>query len=923
MHPATIGPFKIERELGRGGMGEVYLAHDTRLDRQVAIKALPVHLAQDPDRLARFQREAKVLASLNHPGIGGIYGLEEAEGRQYLILEFIEGGTLADRLEDGPIPLDEALPFAKQIAEALELAHEKGVIHRDLKPGNIMFTPEGAAKVLDFGLARTADGSLSSTHSPVAPDSPTLPLQSPTIPGAIMGTAGYMSPEQARGKAVDKRSDIFSFGCVLFEMLSGCGPFLGETVTDSLGAILHREPNWTVLPVSTPSRVRDLLGKCLAKDRRNRLHDIGDARLELDLAIAGKEWTTATAPTSSGTKSWLIPTGIACAAVTLVAGWGLAKLSTHSAPAAAQTFYLSTAVADKPAFDGLIGISPDARFLVYRATPELPPDSVKPEGLLVLRRLDRDETTVIEGTEGIMDAALSPDGRSIAFSCAKDRSRSKLTLKKVALENGRQSGKPETVCELTQIAWPVLCWSSEREIVFAPAWEATLYAVSATGGEPRVVLREDLPKGIENWGDLRPLVAGKSILATRWSLVGQKARVNTEVIDLASGKRTTLLPDAGAAEYVPVADGGYLLAARSTNTSLIAVRFDLSTLHVQGEPVTVWSGNPMNAFRGSPSGTLALATRSPDVSDRRLAWIDEKGQPQPIPAMTRAFGQLSISPDGSRIASQLDAQGGTEMSSEISVYDLSRRTNIRIVVPGGLIGMIWSNDGRRITYGSVNDGAFTLWERRSDGSGDPIKLFSSPDSRTLLVPSAWSPDGKTLAFIQVDMSTDQADVYLLEHAGGSSAWAAKPYLKTPANEVLSGFSPDGKWAMVGSAQSGRDELYVQRFTGDGDADGKAGRVPISSTGVRTSWWSSDGKEIRYVDSDSQLMSVQVKLEPTFAASEPKVLSSIKDIKTRSVTFAPDGRLMVVLQGESERTTRKVDLVVNFIDELRAKMPAAH
>jgi serine/threonine-protein kinase len=236
--------------------------------------------------------------------------------------------------------------------------------------------------------------------------------------------------------------------------------------------------------------------------------------------------------------------------------------------------------------------------------------------------------------------------------------------------------------------------------------------------------------------------------------------------------------------------------------------------------------------------------------------------------------------------------------------------------------MIWSNDGQRITYGSVNDGAFTLWERRGDGSGDPVKLYSSPDSRTLLVPNAWSPDGKALVFIQVDMSTDQADVYVLERAAGSNTWAAKPYLKTPANEVLSGFSPDGKWAMVGSSQSGRDELYVQRFTGESDADAKGGRVPISSTGVRASWWSPDGKEIRYIDSDSQVISVQVKLEPAFAASEPKVLYSIKELKTRSFTFAPDGKLMVVLQGESERTTRKVDLIVNFVDELRAKMPVA-
>jgi serine/threonine-protein kinase len=931
MHPAAIGPYQIQRELGRGGMGEVYLARDTRLDRQVAIKALPAHLAQDQDRLARFQREAKVLASLNHPGIGAIYGLEEASGHQYLILEFIEGETLADRLVSGEIPVDEALSIAKQVAEALEVAHEKGVIHRDLKPANVMVTPDGVVKVLDFGLARTAEGSASTTNSPGVPDSPTAaaaaPIHSPTIPGAIMGTAGYMSPEQARGKPVDKRSDIFSFGCVLYEMLTGIGPFPGETVTDSLGAILHREPDWALLPPRTPGRVRELLRNCLVKDRRNRLHDIGDARLEIERAVAGHEWTSVAAPVAAAKSSRLVPIAAACVAAVLAggAGWVLGGKLTPPVPVTPpQTLHVSTAVPDKPPFSGLMGISPDGKFLVYTAWPELPPDSVKPDGVLMVRRLDRDETAVIEGTEGAREAALSPDGRWVGFSCAKDRAGSKLTLKKVALENGRSSGKPETVCELAQGAIPNLCWASDREIVFSPPWEATIYAVSASGGEPRVVLHEELPKGIESWADFRPLVAGQSILATRWSLVGQKIKVNTEVIDLTSGKRTQVLPDAGSAQYVPDREGGYLLAVRNTLTSVIAVRFDPAGLRTVGEPVTVWSGNPINAFRMAPSGTLALATRSADVSDRRLAWIDDKGQPQPIPGSTRAFGQIVVSPDGGRVLVQLDTAGSAELNSELWVQDLTRRSFTRIPVQGALLEMIWSNDGQRVAYGLASDGAFSIWERRSDGSGEPVKMYSSPDSRTLIWPTRWSPDGKTLAIFQVDMSTDNPDAYLLEQESGSKPWVAKPYLKSPVNEGLARFSPDGKWVLIGSSQSGRWELYVQRFTGDGEADAKAGRVQVSAGGANSSicWWSADGKEIRYLDGDSQVMSVQVKSDPVFSASEPKVLYSIKDLKTQSAAFAPDGRLMVVLQGESERTTKKVDLVVNFLEELRAKMPLA-
>lgn len=930
MHPAGIGPFQITRELGRGGMGVVYLATDSRLDRQVAIKSLPADLAADPDRLTRFQREARVLASLNHPNIGAIHGLELVDGQQYLVLEYVEGETLADRLSRGPLHVDEALALARQIAEALEAAHEKGVIHRDLKPGNVMVTPDGVIKVLDFGLARTADGAPSTSNAVARPDSPTVASparHTPTIPGVIMGTAGYMSPEQARGKPVDKRSDIFSFGCVLYEMLSGAGPFPGETVTDSLGAILHREPTWTLLPPGTPARIRDLLTHCLAKDRRNRLHDIGDARLEIERAISGHEWVAAPVAGRARKSPWRLPAIVAAGAGLLAGGWGLARWLARSAPAApSQTFHVSTSVQDKPAFQNLVGIASDSRFLLYTAWQELPPDSVKPGGLLMLRRLDRDESVVIDGTEGARDAALSPDGRWIAFACAKDTAGSKFSLKKIALENGRPAGKPETVCDVSQGSVPILCWASDREIVFSPSWEPVVFAVSASGGEPRVVVREDLPKGIESWQDFRPLVAGQSILATRWSFVGQKIKVNTEVIDLATGKRFLVLPDAGMTQYVPDGAGpaGFLLATRSTQNSLIAVRFDLSTLRTSGDPVTVWSGNPINAFRMSPGGTLAMATRPAEVLDRRLAWVDDKGQPQPIPGMMRSYGEVFISPDAGRVLVNLDSAGTDELISECWVQDLSRRTSTRIPVQGALIRTVWSNDGQRFAYGLASDGVFSICERRSDGSGEPARLYSSPDSRTLLIPSAWSPDGKRLAIVQLDMSTDNADAYLLEQPAGSGPWVAKPYLKSPASEDVMRFSTDGKWVLIGSTQSGRRELYVQRFSGDAEVDARGGRIPISTNGFssQTAWWSPDGKEIRYIDPDSQVMSVQVKFDPSLVATDPKVLYSIKDLKTRHITFAPDGRLMVVLQGESEQTTRRVDLIVNFLDELRSRMVRA-
>ncbi len=912
-------------------MGEVYLARDTRLDRLVAIKALPAHLAQDADRLARFQREAKVLASLNHPGIGAIYGLEEAAGHQYLILEYVEGETLTDRLANGPIPVDESLAIAKQIAEATEVAHEKGVIHRDLKPSNVMVTPEGVVKVLDFGLARTADGTPAST-APGGPASPTLPMGSPTIPGAIMGTAGYMSPEQARGKPVDKRSDIFSFGCVVFEMLTGACPFPGETVTDSLGAILHREPDWSLLPPGTPRRIRELLTSCLAKDRKSRLHDIADARLELERAITGREWIASSESTPARKNSRAVAIAAAAAAALLAGGVAWIAASKIARPAAVavappQTFHVSTTIQSKPPFQGLWGISPDARFLVYTASPELEPDSSKAQGVLVVRRLDRDETIVLEGTEGARTAALSPDGRWVAFSSAKDRAGTKFSLRKIALDNGRPSGRPETICELPQGSWFQLGWASDREVVFAPNLEQVIYAVASSGGEPRVVVREERPEGLGGWDQFIPLVAGKSMLAAHFSIVAEKVKVNTEVIDLVSGKRTIVLSDAGAMGVLTDSVRGETLVVygKPDLTNLLAVRFDVGTLRTVGEPVRVWSGNTINQVKISPSGTLALSTRASDFSNRRLAWLDDKGQPQPLSVPTRAFSEIAVSPDGGRVLANVEVSNPDDLTSELWVQDLTRRTSMRIPIQGFAQGLMWNPNGQRIVHGAYAKDEFAIVERPASGSGEPVKMFTSAiGEQKYVMPSAWSPDGKILAIVPTDMKVNKSDVLMLEQQAGDdgkATWKATPYLNSPDDEHALRFSPDGKWVLFCSVQSGRHELYMQRFTGAGAGveDGKAGRVQVSTNGHDgAAWWSPDGKEIRFVDGDRQVVSVEVKTEPTLSVSMPKPLYSFKELKTTSFTWGPDGRLMVILQGESELATR-IDLIVNFIDEMRVKM----
>lgn len=922
MRPATIGPFKIERELGRGGMGEVYLARDSRLDRQVAIKALPAHLAQDPDRLARFQREARVLASLNHPGIGAIYGLEEVGERQYLILEFVEGETLADRLSNGPIPVDESLSLAKQIAEALEVAHEKGVIHRDLKPANVMVTPDGAVKVLDFGLARTADAA-GSTAAIGATDSPTLPIQSPTIPGAIMGTAGYMSPEQARGKPVDKRSDIFSFGCVLYEMLTGAGPFPGETATDSLGAILHREPDWTRVPAATPVRAHEVVRNCLAKDRRNRLQDIGDARLELERAISGQEWVSTTRgerATRLSPLRWSLVT-VAGAAL-LCAGWIVGRsLQSPVAAPPAPSFHVSSAIPAEPQFGGIIGIAPDARYVVYLAWHQLEADSAKPDGVLVVRRLDRDETQVIEMTEGARDAALSPDGRWIAFIAAKDRTDTEYTLKKVALDDGQPSRIAETICQLPPDGEYVICWSSDREVAIAAVARRRILVVSASGGEPRVVLQEEHSNDADAIAILQPLVAGKSILVTRSSVAGETYANRTEVVDLVTGKLTPLLANAGPAQLVA---GEYIVARRNEN-SLIAARLDPDKLQIVGDPVTVWSSiNSCGSFSISANGMLAISTWSYDLSSRQLIWLDEHGEPQPVDVPARAYGRIKVSPDGGRVATYLHSGSFAAFPTELWIQDLSRRTFTKLSTQAPSSDFIWSNDGQRLVYDCVTNDEVSIWERRADGSGDAVKIYASPGDQGITQPSAWSPDGKTLAVVQNVQMSNNLDVLMLEREGDGPTWKATPYLNSPASESQLRFSPDGKWVMFGSFETGRSELLVQRFTGAGSGaqDAASGRVQISTNGAAGSgWWNPNGKEIRYIAADRQVMSVEVTTEPTFSASLPKVLFSLQDLKFGTGSWAPGGRVMVVQEGENEYTPR-LDLVVNFLEEMQAKLDAA-
>lgn len=555
VNPVTIGPFKIERELGRGGMGEVFLARDTRLDRLVAIKALPAHLAQDQDRLARFQREAKVLASLNHPNIAAIYGLEEANGHQYIILEYVEGETLSDRLKRGVIPLAEALPLARQIAEALETAHEKGVIHRDLKPGNVMVTQDGVVKVLDFGLARTADGSPTTTNAPVNTQSPTLTspvlAHSPTIPGAIMGTAGYMSPEQARGKPVDKRSDVFSFGCVLYEMLTGIMPFHGETVADSIGATLHKESDLTLLPPNTPQRVRELLTNCLAKDRKQRLHDIADARLEIERAIAGYEWKSATSHSRTSLRPWLIASTVL---LMIACGGWIWLASRPTAPAVRQspTLQLSIPMPKDHEVAGTIAISRDGKHVAYCAYDETG------ETQLYIRALDRFEVIKVPNSLGSTHPAFTPDGRTVIFVDRDGLHRAPI-----------DGGQPTIIMHNRSVM--SACELGDGSIIYSTGVDSPLWRLPPDGGAPTALTSLAAESGTYAHVWPQPIPGTDKILLMSW---GNGDIGGPRITDIKTGEVREIVKTPNGTYPPParwIASGHLLLESWDT---LVAVPFD-------------------------------------------------------------------------------------------------------------------------------------------------------------------------------------------------------------------------------------------------------------------------------------------------------------------------------------------------------------
>ena len=890
----TLSHYKILEKIGQGGMGEVYRAEDTNLSREVAIKVLPEQFTKDSQRLARFEREAKLLAQLNHPNIAAIYGFEHSDDTNFLVLELVEGETLAERVAKGPLPVEEALEVCRQIAEGVEAAHEKGVIHRDLKPANVKVTPEGKVKILDFGLAKAFE-----SETPVTDisQSPTL-TEEMTRAGVILGTAAYMSPEQARGEEVDKRADIFAFGCVLYELLTGKRTFGGKTVTDTLAKILEGEPKWAALPDTTPWRIQELLRRCLTKDANDRLPHIGNVRIEIKLAL---DEPTPVSPVGAASAVhsplWrrAIPWSIAVV-IAVIAGVGFWSLR-RPTPEPLKKFVITPpATALLASFvNNQLAISPDGTRLVYEASSA---GGTK----LYVRSLDELIATPIAGTERAQgNHFFSPDGESVAFFTT-DRK-----LKKVSLMGG-------TPITLSDISTRVLSGSwVEDTIVFSQGSGSTsdLYQVSANGGEPEILAVPDAEKGERQYFSPEILPGGKAVLFTIF-LGGRNYQ--TAVLSLETGERKVLLEGSRDARYAPT---GHLVYELYGTGTLMAVPFDLGRLEIAGDSVPILQGvrqalNGWVDYSFSSDGTLVYVPGGSGAGQFRLVWVDRQGAVEPMGAPPHNYRAPRLSPDGGRVAVTI-----TDTSTDIWVYNIVRQTLTRLTFEGDNQQPQWTPDGKRVMWRSEREGVpGNLFWKLADGTGAVERLTTSEFRQN---PGSWSPDGQFLAFYQqpsTGSSPTARDIWILPLEGERKP---QSILQTQFNELAPVFSPDGRWLAYVSDESGRNEIYVRPFP-----KVEEGKWQISTDGGVELRWAGNGRELFYRnESGDQMMAVNITTEPTFGPGTPRLLFEGVYIRSQGASafydVTPDGQRFVMVQAEGT-VSPQINVVLNWFEELKRLVP---
>jgi serine/threonine-protein kinase len=939
--PGTrLGPYEIVTLLGAGGMGEVYRARDTKLGRDVALKILPDSFAHDAERVARFKREAQVLAALNHPHIAAIYGLDEAGPTQFLVLELVDGETLAARINKGPQPLrglqvDEALAIARQIADALGAAHEKGIIHRDLKPANIALTASDQVNVLDFGLAKYEAGGagrageargagpagpqVAQGFSPAVSHSPTITTPAMmTGVGVILGTAAYMSPEQAKGRAADKRSDVWSFGCVLFEMLTGTRPFEGEDVSDTLASVLKTEPDWMTLPANLPPAIRTLLTRCLQKDRLKRMADISVAQFLMDEAATAPEMTAAGASTvgvaaAPPRSSHRVAIGALATIVVALAG-ALAWVALRSPTSAPHAPVRLSAELGAAASSLVVGggsaagasaiLSPDGALLAFVA------QAVNRQPLLHVRKLDQLQATPLSGTDGAGSPFFSPDGQWLGFFADNK-------LKKVSVTGG--AAVPLADAPNARGGF----WADDDSIVFVPDNRATgLMRVSSSGGKPEPLTTLGEGEVTLRWPQILP--GGHAVLFTAHGNQAGFNDANIIVQRLPAGPRTIIQRGGYYGRYVPSGHIVYIHEA-----TLFAVPFDLGRLEVTGQAMPVLervANNPLIGaaqFAVSSSGTLVYLPGQNFSLSAPVEWMTRDGKTTPLRAVPANWMDLHFAANGNRIAMSID----DGKQPDVFVYDWARGTLSRLTFDsGGASSPVWTPDDRRIAFSSRRGDKATLnlyWQR-ADGTGDLQRLT---ESRNQQLAWSWYPGGKFLAFTETNPQTQQ-DIMILPMEGSeASGWKpgkATVLLNSPLQESQPAFSPDGRWMAYTSVEAGRPQVFVRPFPGPG------GKWQISAEGGQYPTWSRTRHELLFT-ADARIMSASYTVDgDSFSAEKPRLWSEARFIVrpgpagvARPFDLHPDGERVALAKAPDLETAAKQDKVVfifNFFDELRRMAP---
>ena len=881
----TLSHYRITAALGAGGMGEVYRATDTKLGRDVAIKVLPAEVAQDPERLGRFKREAHLLASLNHPNIAAIHGLEEADAKPFLVLELVEGEDLKARLERGALPVDDALEIAQQIAQALEEAHNKGIVHRDLKPANVKLTPDGKVKVLDFGLAKAwaGDAGEGSSSSASMSQSPTL-AHSGTAAGIILGTAAYMSPEQARGKAVDNRGDVWAFGVLLWEMLTGNALFAGDTVTDVIASVVKEEPDLNALPSATPRAVRRLLSRCLRKDPRKRLPDIGGARLELDDVLAGTvddavqpdvdEGRAATERRQRGRQRWAWgAAGLAIAG--LAVALAVTHLSERPAPPRVHLTVETPEGFSSREWGDVPVPSPDGRHVAFTGLQD-------GTAQVWIRPLGAPEARPLAGTEGANFAFWSPDSAWIGFFTNSGLSKVRLA-----------GGEVHRICALPRGSPVGGTWGENDIIVFsAGGMTADLFAVAAGGGEAQPLTTRDDAREETSYLWPQFLPGGQHLLFVVLSTQEENAGLHVVSLDAPEEKRR-LLPGSARFAY----SSGHLLSVR--DGTLVARRFQTGGLQEAGEPVPVahdvasWGGVAAWAWFGvSPTGVLAY--REGAEGHVQLVWLDRKGARVGAVGEPGFYRQMALSPDGRRVALEVMDEEGTSLW----VMDTSRGVASRVTIdPAEIMNAVWSPDGRELAFAREAADGLEIFRKGMHAGAAAVPLVESPGND---YPEDWSRDGTILLYV-----------------AGNALWAASPGSDEPPELVLDTpfalaeprLSPDGRWLAYISNESGNWEVYVEPFRRPGE------RVRVSVEGGGQPKWRGDGKELFYRSLGGPLMAVAVReaAEGLEVGLPTELFEAGVALRPVSDTYAvsTDGQRFLVQVPVGEDVDKRVHVITNW------------